>query len=90
MAAARTHSLDPASALVLRRFLVRLGCLLLLDLCASQQPLRALVGMADMAALFTGACAVFGCDPTGSGPINQWDEALAFLGIRCLADFALA
>ena len=83
--AASAEVIDPVSAALLRRFLVRLGLFLLFDLLAGRDQLHVLIGMLDLAAIFTCACAVFTREPMGRGPLNQWDEALAFFALRCLS-----
>jgi hypothetical protein len=79
-----TAMIDPASAVTLKRFLLRVGLLALFAALLSRQPVGSFIGMIDVAAIVTGACAVFAQDPAGRGPLNQWDEALALLGVRCL------
>lgn len=77
-------AIDPASAATLKRFLLRVGLLALFDLALNRQPVGSFIAMMDVAAIFTGACAVFSGEPAGRGPLNQWDEALALFGVRCL------
>ena len=88
--AASATPIDPASAALLRRFLVRLALFLLFDLLAGRDRLHVFIAMADLSAIFTAACALFAGEPIGRGVLNQWDEALGFLGLRCLAAFVLA
>jgi hypothetical protein len=88
--AAPASLIDPASATAVRRFLLRLGLLTLFDLAAGRDQLHVFVGMVDMAWIFTCVCAIFTRDLMGGGPLNQWDEALAFFGLRCIAAALLA
>ena len=88
--AAAAEVIDPVSAALLRRFLVRLGLFLLFDLLAGRDQLHVLMGMLDLAAIFICACAVFAREPMGRGPLNQWDEALGFFALRCLAALLMA
>jgi hypothetical protein len=81
---ARMMALDPASAVTLKRFLLRLGMLTMFALLLKQQMASSFIGLIDLAAIFTCACAIFSKDPAGRGPLNQWDEALALFGVRCL------
>jgi len=76
--------LDPASAVTLKRFLLRVGLLGTFAVLLSRRPGGSFIGMIDLAAIITCACAVFARDPMGKGPLNQWDEALALFGLRCL------
>ena len=87
--ATSTAPIDPASAALLRRFLVRLALFLLFDLLAGRDRLHVFMSMADLSAIFTAACAIFAREPIGRGALNQWDEALGFVGLRCLAAFVL-
>jgi hypothetical protein len=77
-------AIDPASALTLKRFLMRVGLLAAFAALLSRQPGATFVGMIDLAAVITGVCAVVAKNPIGRGPLNQWDEAVALLGVRCL------
>ena len=79
-----TARLDPASAVTLKRFLLRVGLLGTFAVLLSRRPGGSFIGMVDLAAIITCACALFARDPAGRGPLNQWDEALALFGIRCL------
>jgi len=78
-------AIDPASAQTLKRFLLRVGLLAGFAALLSHQPGHTFIGMIDLAAIVTCACAVFAGDRVAKGPLNQWDEALALLGVRCLA-----
>jgi len=79
-------AIDPASALTLKRFLMRVGLLAAFAALLSRQPGATFVGMIDLAAIITAACAVVAGNPIARGPLNQWDEAVALLGVRCLVE----
>ncbi|HEV2677979.1 MAG TPA: hypothetical protein VGV37_25835 [Aliidongia sp.] len=81
---------DPVSATALRRFLLRLGLFALFAALAGHDRLHVFIGMADLAAIFTCVGALFTRAPMGRGPLNPWDEALAFFALRCLAAATLA
>jgi hypothetical protein len=76
--------LDPASRVTLKRFALRVALLGLFAVALSRQPAASFLGTIDLAAIITCACALFAGDAVGRGPLNQWDEALALLGLRCL------
>ncbi len=77
-------TLDPASVLTLKRFLLRVGLLAGFATVLGRQPGASFIGMIDLASIITCVCAAFAKNPVGHGPLNQWDEAMALLGVRCL------
>jgi hypothetical protein len=81
---AATPALDPASLVTVKRFLLRLGLLATFALILNRQPATTFIGLIDLAAVLTCVCALFARDRPGRGPLNQWDEALALFGVRCL------
>lgn len=90
-------ALDPASRAVARWFALRLGML------ASFALLPCLAGarsLHDGAGLLSFACSLGGTismltaacrrQPMGQGPLNAWDESLAFIAASRLAHLAMA
>ena len=82
--------MNPASALTLKRFLMRVALLGAFAALLGRQPGHTFIGMIDLAAVVTSVCAVFCGEPVARGPLNQWDEAVALLGVRCLAAAGIA
>lgn len=78
-------AIDPASALTLKRFLLRIGLLAGFAVLLGRQPGASFIGMIDLASIITCVGAAFAKNPVGRGPLNQWDEAMALLGVRCMA-----
>jgi hypothetical protein len=84
-------ALDPNSQMRLRLFRLKLlilfPCAILLALCFRVSVFLEIASCAFCYGFFTGAAALVRWEPVAGPSLNGWDELLAFLALKCLAQF---
>ena len=82
----RLHRIDPLSQWTIRRFLIKLATVGIYAAFIVKQPaIDSALLLASVNILIAVAIAVLHREPWNDGPLNHWDEAVAFTGLCAFA-----